>query len=142
MGVKCQLRLLVKVLKTGISLLLEYRNSYVPTDFARTIASTIDKALVTILSSPKLTVHEADLLSDHHRRQIEKWNSEPLIRNESTIHDTIAETTKLTPNAEAIVSWDGTFTYRELEEHACRLAARLMELGVGPEVIVPLCFRK
>ncbi|KAF1969240.1 hypothetical protein BU23DRAFT_477654, partial [Bimuria novae-zelandiae CBS 107.79] len=74
--------------------------------------------------------------------QMEKWNSEPLVRVDNTIHGTIAEVTKRTPDAEAVASWDGSFTYRELDEHACQLAARLMELGVGAEVIVPLCFRK
>lgn len=140
--IKCQLRLLVKVLKTGISLLLEYRNSYVPTDFARSIASTTDKALVTVLSSPELKVGEVDVLSERNRIQIEKYNSTPLVRVDGTIHDSIAAVTERIPDGEAVASWDGRFTYRELDTLACRLAARLMVLGVGPEVVVPLCFRK
>jgi non-ribosomal peptide synthetase component F len=130
------------VLKTGISLLLEYRNSYIPTDFAKSIASTTDKALHLALSTPCITIREADLLSDRNRIQVEKWNSKPLVRVDNTIHDTIAEVTKRNPHAEAVASWDGNFTYRELDEHACRLAERLIELGVGADVIVPLCFRK
>ena len=141
--VKCHLRLLVKVLKTGISIFLEYRTSYVSTEFVKSVASTTDKALSTILSSPESTVGEVDLLSDRNIAQIERWNySKPLHRVDGTIHDTIAEVTARSPDAEAVASWDGSFTYRELESHACRLAARLMELGVGAEVIVPLCFRK
>ncbi|KAJ4299243.1 hypothetical protein N0V90_004487 [Kalmusia sp. IMI 367209] len=142
MAQSCNLRLLVKVLKTGISVLLEYRNSYIPTEFAKSIASTADKALATVLCSPESIVRDADVLSDRNRMQIEKWNSEPLVRVDSTIHGTIAEVAKRTPDAEAVVSWDGNLTYRELEEYACRLATRLVELGVGAEVIVPLCFRK
>ena len=139
---KCQLRLLVKVLKTGISLLLEYRNSYVPTDFARSIASTTDKALVMVLSSPEVTIGAADVLSDRNRMQIEKWNSGPLVRVDSTIHDSIAQVVERAPDAEAVLSWDGGFTYGELDALASRLAVQLMGLGVGPEVVVPLCFRK
>ncbi|OAG11741.1 AMP-binding-domain-containing protein [Paraphaeosphaeria sporulosa] len=142
MPASCHLRLLVKVLKTGISLLLEYRNSYIPTEFAKSIASTTDKALDLALSTPHLTIREADLLSERNRNQVEKWNSKPLARVDRTIHDTVAEVTKQSPHAEAVASWDGCFTYRELDEHACRLAGRLIELGVGADVIVPLCFRK
>lgn len=137
-----QLRLLVKVLKTGISLFLEYRTSYIPTEFARSIASTTDKALQLALSAPHLPIREADLLSERNRIQIEKWNSASLVRVDRTIHDTIAEVTRQTPDVEAVASWDGNFTYHELEEHASRLAGRLIELGVGAEVVVPLCFQK
>lgn len=81
-------------------------------------------------------------MSDRNRSQIEKWNSEPLVRVDNTIHGTILEVAERTPDAEAIASWDGNLTYRELEEHAGRLATRLAELGVGTETIVPLCFQK
>lgn len=130
------------MLKTGISVFLEYRNTYVTTEFAKTIATTVDRALYLVLSSPDSTVREADLLSDRNRKQIEDWNSKPLVRVDSTVHDTILDVTRQTPDAEAVASWDGSLTYRELGDDACRLAARLIELGVGADVIVPLCFRK
>ncbi|KAL5437004.1 hypothetical protein PMIN07_006815 [Paraphaeosphaeria minitans] len=142
MAASCHLRLLIKVLKTGISLLLEYRNSYIPTEFAKSIATTTDKALDLAISMPHLTIREADLLSERNRIQLEKWNSKPLAHVDRTIHDTVAEVTRQSPHAEAIASWDGSFTYRELDEYACRLAGSLIELGVGADVIVPLCFRK
>lgn len=43
---------------------------------------------------------------------------------------------------ERIWAWDGDLTYAELDRLAGRLAAQLVELGVGPEVMVPLCFEK
>lgn len=113
-----------------------------PTEVAKSIASTVDKALCNILSSSEATLRDADMLSDRNKQQIENWNSQPLIREDNTIHDTIAEVAKRAPDSEAVVAWDGQFTYRELNEQASRLAIRLIELGVGAEVIVPLCFDK
>jgi amino acid adenylation domain-containing protein len=47
-----------------------------------------------------------------------------------------------TPRAVAVVSGDASFTYRELNERANRLANRLVRLGVGPEVRVGICLER
>jgi len=85
---------------------------------------------------------EADFLGDRNRLQVEKWNSSPLDRVARTIHDVIEETASRIPDEEAVCSWDGSFTYRQLFEQATRVAEHLIALGVGAEVIVPLCFDK
>lgn len=46
------------------------------------------------------------------------------------------------PGAPAICSWDGHLSYRELDQLASRLTGQLVELGVKPDVLVPLCFEK
>ncbi|PNP39601.1 hypothetical protein TGAMA5MH_08417 [Trichoderma gamsii] len=46
------------------------------------------------------------------------------------------------PDEIAIASWDGNLTYSQVGTYAARLAAKLQELGVGPESLVPLCFSK
>ena len=47
-----------------------------------------------------------------------------------------------TPNEEAVCAWDGSFTYRQVSELSDRLGAHLRDSGVGPGVLVPLCFDK
>lgn len=47
-----------------------------------------------------------------------------------------------TPDAQAICSWDGNMTYRELDEASSKLAKYLIDLGVGPETFVLSCFEK
>lgn len=42
----------------------------------------------------------------------------------------------------AINSWDGSFTYNELYGRSCRLAEMLQQRGVGPNVLVSVCFVK
>ena len=61
---------------------------------------------------------------------------------ESCTHWKIAERIKNQPDAPAIVSWDAQFTYGEFGKMVQKLAGKLQQLGVGPEVFVPVCFPK
>ncbi|KAF2267152.1 acetyl-CoA synthetase-like protein [Lojkania enalia] len=139
---KCNLRLLIKHLKSGVSIFLEYRNSFIPTEQAKNVASTMDKVMSNVLGSPEVSISKLDYLSDRNRLQIEKWNSKPLDNVETTIHEIIRAIVKQCPKEESVCSWDGTLTYEELDKHVCKVALHLIGLGVGPEVIVPLCFNK
>ncbi|KAJ6131846.1 hypothetical protein N7471_007061 [Penicillium samsonianum] len=58
------------------------------------------------------------------------------------VHQLVQQQCEAYPASSAINAWDGNLTYGELEQKSSRLAIRLMELGVKPEVIVPLCFDK
>jgi non-ribosomal peptide synthetase component F len=130
------------VLKSGISIFLEYRNSFVPTEQARNIGNTVDTILTSLLTTPNLLLREVDFFGNRNRLQVEKWNSQPLERIARTVHEVIEDTASRVRNEEAVCSWDGSLTYDELHEHANRLAEHLIEHGVGAEVVVPLCFDK
>jgi len=58
------------------------------------------------------------------------------------IHDAIYDQVVSEPDAAAICSEEGDLSYNELDQLASRLARQLVSLGIGPEVIVPLCFDK
>ena len=47
-----------------------------------------------------------------------------------------------TPRAPALVAGDRVLTYGELDDAADRLAHRLRELGVEPEVLVGVCVER
>lgn len=114
------------------------------TVFGTLVASTLGKILSGLLAShPDMLLGELDYLSRATLDQICAWNDICSIQPvERCIHDVIADRVRETPNAEAVCAWDGSLTYRELDAVAHRLAARLVQLGVGPEVLVPLCFDK
>ncbi|KAJ5341962.1 hypothetical protein N7541_011086 [Penicillium brevicompactum] len=46
------------------------------------------------------------------------------------------------PDTLAILAWDGTLTYGELDQISDRLASILALLGIGPECFVPICMEK
>ncbi|ORY11755.1 hypothetical protein BCR34DRAFT_483770, partial [Clohesyomyces aquaticus] len=138
----CHVRLLVKVLRSGVHTFLEYRNALVSTDQARNIAGTFDKILTQILTSSATLVGDVDFMSQRNKLQLEKWNDKPLLHVKRTIHELIRETAQKYPAREAICAWDGSLSYADLMEASYRLASFLIEERVGPEVVVPLCFDK
>ena len=121
---------------------LEYRASFIPTEHVKNMASTLDKIFSEVLTSSEIQIGHANFLSNRNKSQIEKWNEHPLEYIHRTIYEFIADTVQKTPNDEAVCSWDGSLTYQQLDRYACKLASYLLGVGIGPEVIVPLCFEK
>ncbi|KAF6795323.1 NRPS protein [Colletotrichum sojae] len=77
--------------------------------------------------------------------QIREWNLESRSEPEAfriCAHDLIRQQAIKNPRAEAIYSWEGNLTYAQLDALSTAFGARLAELGVGPEVLVPMCFEK
>lgn len=74
--------------------------------------------------------------------QIWEWNSTVPVSVERCVHDLIDERAQAQPSAPAVCAWDGKLTYGELKRLATKLASRLGDLGVGPNILVPLCFEK
>jgi amino acid adenylation domain-containing protein len=60
----------------------------------------------------------------------------------SCLHTMVEEQARLTPDSHAVVSVDGTLTYRMLDESADELAHELRQQGVAPEVLVGICMDK
>lgn len=58
------------------------------------------------------------------------------------VHHAFSRQVSQTPDAPAIASHDASLSYRELDDYSDRTAAMLQARGVGPEVVVPLCFEK
>jgi non-ribosomal peptide synthetase component F len=109
---------------------------------ARNVSSTFDRIVSIILLQPQTTVGELDFFSEHNKLQVLKWNSTPLEKFERCVHEVIQDQALRRPDSEAVYSWDGSFTYKQLDKITSRLAGHLIELGVGPEIRVPLCFDK
>ncbi|KAF8865399.1 acetyl-CoA synthetase-like protein [Acephala macrosclerotiorum] len=61
---------------------------------------------------------------------------------DSCVHDVIWETTQGRLSDQAITAWDGNLTYSQLHDLSDRLAHRLQNFGVGPEVKVAIVFEK
>ncbi|WKD33401.1 condensation domain-containing protein [Streptomyces xanthophaeus] len=101
----------------------------------------------------------ARLLLDRLRTVLERIGADPtarvsaLLRTEApapaaayedtaTVHGLVAEQIARTPDAVAVAAGARTWTYRELDRAADRVAARLQALGAGPETPVGVCVPK
>ncbi len=96
--------------------------------------------LATATSTQRL--REIDSLSKSDYDKIWSWNAKVPEPVDKTLHSLFEQQAALRPEAPAVSAWDGELSFGELNSLATRLAARLVSLGVGPEVIVPTCFEK
>lgn len=85
---------------------------------------------------------ELDLCSKRDIRKILNWNEEVPKGSEFCVHDLIHQQCLDYPNDLVVRSWDGDLTFGEVDRLLLNLAVNLAELGIGPEVFVPLCFEK
>lgn len=121
---------------------MNYRTSLLPQEHAASVIETLLKVISTTLDHPKTLVGELDYLSEHDRDRVYEWNRDWPEMVAECAHEKIMRQVEQQPDALAIISSEENFTYRELDELSTRMAHYLVERGVGPEVIVPLCFQK
>ena len=101
--------------------------------------------LTTLASGEQIEepIGQMNLLNHEDQACILQWNSSPLLPENKCIHNVITDQSLDFPQQKAAVcAWDASFTYRELDSRACLLAANLIDLGVQPGSVVPLCFEK
>ena len=85
-------------------------------------------------------LREVSLVSPQDLAQIERWNEKPG-KTAGLPFDEIHRHFEIRPESAAVCSWDGNLTYAQLDHLSSRLANHLASKnGVGPEIIVPICF--
>jgi amino acid adenylation domain-containing protein/non-ribosomal peptide synthase protein (TIGR01720 family) len=106
------------------------------------ITKAFSRVVSEILKSPDGTVKDLSLSHREDEAQILKWNTTIPTAAQPCVHELFSTHARAFPCAPAISSWDGQLSYKELDDISSRLADYLTELGIGSEVIVPICFEK
>ncbi|RYO92810.1 hypothetical protein DL764_008084 [Monosporascus ibericus] len=88
------------------------------------------------------TEFEEEILPKEQLEQIWDWNTPLPPTLKTCMHELVAQQAQKAPDRVAIHSWDGDFTYGDVDSLSDRLAAHLVSLGVGIGRNVPLCFEK
>ncbi len=95
------------------------------------------------LAAPEVPLAALPLLSDLERRQIEAWSAAAGTAAAGAALEERFEAWAAAEPARPALCWEGeSISYGELEARANRLAHRLRELGVGPEVLVGVCLER
>jgi amino acid adenylation domain-containing protein len=81
-------------------------------------------------------------LTTANLEQIWKWNTPVPPALQICMHDLVTQQSNLHPERSAVTSWDGDFTYHQVEQYSSRLASRLLSIGVTFGANVPICFEK
>ncbi|KAI3581769.1 hypothetical protein IWW34DRAFT_903772 [Fusarium oxysporum f. sp. albedinis] len=89
------------------------------------------------------SLNDIELISPVDRAELACWNAFVPAPTMDCIHHLVASQLKERPEAPALASWEGGFTFRQLDTFASSLAEHLRETGdIGPGVLVPLLFEK
>ncbi|OKL58745.1 hypothetical protein UA08_06299 [Talaromyces atroroseus] len=88
------------------------------------------------------SLRELQLASGSDIDKIWQWNKEIFSVGEESVHEIIARTIKLQPEAQAIAAWDGSASFSEVDELSSRLCHTLREKGIGRGSLVPICMEK
>jgi len=123
----------------GLRGLLEYNTDLFEEATIARMAEHFRTLLEGIAADPDRRLSALPLLTEVERRQLlVDWNSTVAPLPEATLPALVAAQAARTPDAVAVVCADEELTYAALEGRADRLARRLRELGVGPDVLVGL----
>ena len=109
---------------------------------AANVASIFAGAISSIVMNGHAPASQLSLFNDHDASLIASWNAVAPVAIEECVHQSIDQQVDLCPDAPAICSWDGDFTYRQLDDFSTRLAHYLVRLGLKPESMIPFCFDK
>lgn len=109
---------------------------------ANHFAQSLVEILNTTLTDMTTPISSVLQLGDLDRSVIWRWNVDVPPATNDCIHNLISEQVREQPHAPAICSWDGDFTYEEVDWHSTVLAHHLISLGLQTGDIVPLCFEK
>ncbi|KAF7117580.1 hypothetical protein CNMCM5793_006632 [Aspergillus hiratsukae] len=93
-------------------------------------------------NDPGRQIGHINFFSEHACQQVREWNAALPVRPDRCAHEIIEQQVLSYPTSPAICSWDGDFTYKQLDLLSTKLAKHLVCLGVKPEVFVGLCFEK
>ncbi|KAI9042080.1 uncharacterized protein KD926_006204 [Aspergillus affinis] len=93
-------------------------------------------------TSPGRQLREISPVSPEEVRQLSQWNA-PIPKTANvTLHGLIKQRVTENPDKEALVGWDGSYTYQGLWNASDRLAAHLKGLGIRNDDLIPLCLEK
>ncbi|KAJ5693237.1 acetyl-CoA synthetase-like protein [Penicillium macrosclerotiorum] len=97
---------------------------------------------ISNLPLASVPVETTPAASESELKAIWAWNATVPAVVQTCVHHIIAEQARLQPHAPAVSGWDGELDYEELDQISTRLAHHLVQLGAGPDDIIPLCFEK
>lgn len=110
--------------------------------YASSVVDATLRAVEALVKDPSRKMPVVDLVGDSERQGLVSRINQHHQTLQTTVHALIEAQVKAIPENCAVTSWEGDLSYAELDRHATRLAVHLRSLGVGPEVTVPLCFKK
>jgi amino acid adenylation domain-containing protein len=108
------------------------------------IASHWTTLLESILANPQTPISRLNILPVAEKQTLlVDWNqTQSNFPRQQCIHRLFEAQVRKSPQATALVFGDEALSYQELNHHANALAARLVQMGIGPDVPVAICMER
>ena len=127
----------------GIGGAIEYATDLFDRQAVEALAQRLIRLLAAAAAKPEQPIGSLDILSATERQTIlHEWSGTARPLPSATLPELFAAQAGQTPDAAAVVFYDATLTYAQLDVRANQLAHHLRSLGVGPEVVVGLCVER
>jgi amino acid adenylation domain-containing protein/non-ribosomal peptide synthase protein (TIGR01720 family) len=128
----------------GLFLLVDYALDVFEAPTALRLMEHLGALLADAAADPSRPLASLPLLSAAERQQaLHEWNdTAALFPSGLCLHELFMAQALADPAAVAIVAVDGQWTYGELDRRSNRLAHHLIDLGVGPDVLVGVAMRR
>ncbi len=125
-------------LERQLSVHMSYQHSSFSADTVQRLAAHLAQLLGQMTDGGERCLGELSMLAfDEHQRLTHDWNPLDAPFDQGLcIHQMIARQAQASPDALAVTFANTCLSYSELDGRANRLAHKLIELGVGPEVRV------
>jgi amino acid adenylation domain-containing protein/thioester reductase-like protein len=128
----------------GLSGSIEYNTDLFDASTITRMVGHLQTLLQGLVANPDQKLKHIPLLSAAEQHQIlSEWNNTLSdYPKQLCLHELFEQQVQKTPDAVAVVFSDKRLTYSELNTLANQLAHYLLELGVGPEVLVGVCVER
>ncbi|MDB4955277.1 MAG: linear gramicidin synthase subunit [Myxococcales bacterium] len=130
----------------GIELAWNYDRDLFNRETVEQIAESYAHLLSDVVAHPERHIGSASILPSRRRDPMLAMGSSSSATEEDArnlaVHQLFEAQVDRTPDAIAAIFHGQQLTYRELDHRANQLAHRLLELGVGPEVLVGICVER
>jgi amino acid adenylation domain-containing protein len=116
---------------------LFFRTDLFERETAQAMAKHWVRLVQAVAAAPDIPIAEHDLVTPPERSRQLSWNTAaPQDVSSQCVHDAIRAQTERTPNSVAVQVGDEALTYRQLDDRAEDMAARLQAAGAGPGTVV------
>jgi nonribosomal peptide synthetase CepB len=120
-----------------LRLRLTYRPDLFSQETAASVLAWLERVLEQIAANPEMPTGRVELLSVAEWRQVVAgWNDTATEVPAATVPELFAVQVRRAPDAAAVVTGEGSWSYAELDAASSRLAGYLSGLGAGPGQLV------
>nr|ABF29402.1 nonribosomal peptide synthetase [Xylaria sp. BCC 1067] len=125
-----------------ITIALLYQEIFMPEIIADEIANTLCQTIYEICAKPSALVPAIEVVSERSRQLLHNWSGILPPPSLDLVHNLIHEQCLTQPDTPAVDSWDGQFSYLQLDELSSKLASHLAQYALDPDTFIAVCFEK